>query len=718
MNLLTLALLILLFPFLAFWVNILLGKRLPRQGDWVSVLAVFASFLVSLPIFFRAIGIYNPGWMENPTVVWFSLVGMEVKVGVLANNLMAIMLTAVLFVTFLIHVYSMGYMRDDPRYSRFFAYLSLFTFSICGIILSDSLFTLYIFWELVGVCSYFLIGFWFEKKSASDAAIKAFVTNRIGDAGFLIGIGIVVTALMPHYTDPFNLQNVFAGVAAGHLSGGLLTAAGLCLFMGAVGKSAQFPLHVWLPDAMEGPTPVSALIHAATMVAAGVYMTARIFPLLTPQAMIVIAYVGGITAMMAAIIAVVQNDIKRVLAYSTISQLGFMIMALGVGAYAAGFMHLITHAVFKALLFLGSGSVIHAVHTQDMREMGGLRKRMPITFTTFLIATLAISGVPFTSGFISKDAILAGTLSFVGSNPHHLLLPLFGFGAALLTAFYMFRLLFMTFYGEPKDTEKYEHAHESPGVMTAPLAILSVFCFYIFFTFPSFNPFGGKGWFDHMIEKPTKAFEHVEEGGLHASMPLLLGPIDEINGSHNGEMAGTGFTGGQTAAEEYESAQEGAASHGEEHHDPSHTIAMILSLIVAGTGIFLSWSMYYRKKFSAEAWARKMGILYTLADNKFYFDELYAFLFVGSVMKLRLLLYRFDLGIIDGFVNATAPFLRGLSWLSGKADHYGVDGLVNGTAWVVGEVGSSTRQLQTGKIQNYLLATLAAVLIIILAGIL
>lgn len=718
MNLLTLALLILLFPFLAFWVNLLIGKRLPRQGDWVSVLAVFASFLVSLPIFFRAIGIYNPGWMENPTVVWFRLGGMDVSVGVLANNLMAIMLTAVLFVTFLIHVYSMGYMHDDPRYSRFFAYLSLFTFSISGIILSDSLFTLYIFWELVGVCSYFLIGFWFEKKSASDAAIKAFVINRIGDAGFLIGIGIIVAALMPHYTDPFNLQNVFEGVAAGHLSGGLLTAAGLCLFMGAVGKSAQFPLHVWLPDAMEGPTPVSALIHAATMVAAGVFMTARIFPLLTPQAMIVIAYVGGITAMMAAIIAVVQNDIKRVLAYSTISQLGFMIMALGVGAYAAGFMHLITHAIFKALLFLGSGSVIHAVHTQDMREMGGLRKKMPITFATFLIATLAISGVPFTTGFVSKDAILAGTLSFASSNPQHLLLLIFGFGAALLTAFYMFRLLFMTFYGEPQDVEKYVHAHESPGVMTAPLAILSVFCFYLFFTFPSFNPFGGKGWFDHMIEKPAKAFEHVEEGELHASLLIPLGPIDEINGSNIGEMAGTLYTNGQTAEEGYESEQEHEGGSGGEHHDSSHTIAMILSLIVAGTGIFLAWSMYYRKKLSAEVWAQKMGILYTLAYNKFYFDELYDFLFVGSVLKLRLLLNRFDMGIIDGFVNATAPFLRGLSWLSGKADLHGVDGLVNGTAWLVGEMGSSTRRLQTGRIQNYLLASLAAMLIIILAGIL
>jgi NADH-quinone oxidoreductase subunit L len=282
-------------------------------------------------------------------------------------------------------VYSIGYMHGDPRYSRFFAYLSMFTFSICGIVLSDNLITLFAFWELVGVSSYFLIGFWFEKDSASDAAKKAFIVNRVGDAGFLIGIGLVLTALGGHFTNPFNLNNIFAGISAGHMSGGMLTAAGICLFLGAVGKSAQFPLHIWLPDAMEGPTPVSALIHAATMVAAGVFLTARIFPMLTPDAMLFIAYIGGVTALMAAIIAVVRNDIKRVLAYSTMSQLGYMIMALGVGAYAAGFMHLITHAVFKALLFLGSGSVIHAVHTQDMREMGGLRKKMPVTFLTFLI---------------------------------------------------------------------------------------------------------------------------------------------------------------------------------------------------------------------------------------------------------------------------------------------------------------------------------------------
>ncbi|MFO7769184.1 MAG: NADH-quinone oxidoreductase subunit L [bacterium] len=720
MNLLTTALLILLFPFLAFWVNVLFGKKLPRQGDWVSVLAVFIALLLSLPIFFKAIGLYDPGWMENPRIVWFSIGSFQMTIGVLANNLMALMLTPVLLVTFLIHVYSMGYMHGDSRYSLYFGYLSLFTFSISGIVLSDNLFTLYAFWELVGVSSYLLIGFWFEKFSASQAGKKAFIVNRVGDAGMLIGLGIVYATI-----GSFNLNDIAAGVAAGGLSGGLLTAAGITLFMGAIGKSAQFPLHIWLPDAMEGPTPVSALIHAATMVAAGVYLTARIFFMLTPEALIVIAYIGGITAMMAAIIAIVRNDIKRVLAYSTISQLGYMVMAMGVGAYTAGFMHLITHAIFKALLFLGSGSVIHAVHTQDMREMGGLRKKMPVTYLTFLAATLAISGVPFTTGFVSKDAILAGTLGFAMEQPGHFLLPLFGFGAALLTAFYMFRLLFMTFHGEPQDHEKYDHAHESPKVMTVPLSVLGVLCFYLFFTFPSFNPFGGEGWFAHLIQKPDFAYEQTSaaatehaagaglqrtEGVLHPAGETRILPA-AFPGEHQPEQAGEHGEAG--AAQGY--AEE---AHGAGHHGPEHLIAMIISLIVAATGIFLAYLMYFKKSLSAEAWAERMGPLYRLADGKFFFDELYGVTFVAAVMKGRLLLGWFDAKIIDGFVNATAPVTRGISRFSGNADLHGVDWLVNATARTVGSAGSATRQIQTGRIQNYVLATLTAVLVIILAGIL
>ena len=331
----------------------------------------------------------------------------------------------------------------------------------------------------------------------------------------LIGILIVFSAL-----GTLNLKDIALGVTAGQLTGGLLTAAGICLFMGAIGKSAQFPLHVWLPDAMEGPTPVSALIHAATMVAAGVYLVARLFSILTFDASLVIAYVGGFTALFAATIGVAQNDIKRVLAYSTVSQLGYMVMALGVGAYTAGFFHLVTHAMFKACLFLGSGSVIHAMHgalhhthshadPQDMRNMGGLSKHMPLTFWTFLLATVALAGVPLTSGFLSKDAILGGTLAFSMEHPQHWLLPVFGFMAAALTAFYMFRLVYLTFFGTFRGGKEAEHhLHESPRSMTTPLLVLATFSFFAFWTIPAFNPTTPTGgWFAHLFPAPARAYE-------------------------------------------------------------------------------------------------------------------------------------------------------------------------------------------------------------------
>ena len=369
----------------------------------------------------------------------------------------------------------------------------------------------------------------------------------------------------------FDYASVYDGIASGRLGGGLLTAAGLCLFCGAVGKSAQFPLHVWLPDAMEGPTPVSALIHAATMVAAGVYMVTRMFPILTPDALVVIAYIGAITAILGATIAVAQYDIKRVLAYSTISQLGYMIMGLGVGAYVAGFFHLMTHAAFKACLFLGSGSVIHAVEhafhkthndldPQDMRNMGGLRAKMPLTFWTFLIATVALAGVPLTSGFLSKDAILAGALGFGGlSRPVHFLLPLIGFAAAGLTAFYMFRLIFLTFYGEPREKSLVENAHESPRVMTVPLIVLAALSFWIFY---AWNPLGGEGWFHHLVRAP--------EAGLQAAGGATL-PV------------GAG-------AEVY------AAGSGNDAAHAAHYPAMVLSLLVAGAGIYTAYRKYYNRR--------------------------------------------------------------------------------------------------------------------------
>jgi NADH-quinone oxidoreductase subunit L len=363
------------------------------------------------------------------------------------------MLLVVALISSMSHIFSIKYMEGDPLYSRYYAYLSLFTFSMNGIVLSNNLMLLYMSWELVGLSSYLLIGFWFAKKSAADAGMKAFLTNRVGDIGFFIGIMLLFTAVgSVVYSD------IFTSVADGNLAGTLLTMAGIGLFIGAMGKSSQFPLHIWLPDAMEGPTPVSALMHAATMVAAGVFMMVRMFPIMTPDALVFVAYIGGFTALFASTIAITQNDIKKVLAYSTVSQLGFMIMSVGTGAYVAAFFHLVTHAAFKANLFYGSGSVIHAMHhalhkkndhetdPQDMRNMGGFKEKMPITYWSMLVSTLAIAGVPFFSGFLSKDAILAGSLSFANHHPEHFLLPIFGFSAALLTAFYMFRLIYMTFH--------------------------------------------------------------------------------------------------------------------------------------------------------------------------------------------------------------------------------------------------------------------------------
>jgi NADH-quinone oxidoreductase subunit L len=427
----------------------------------LSIGAIVMGFV--LTILFIAVN----GWTHGElSVNWLSVGDLQVDFGLRVDPLSLMMLLIVTGVGGAIHVYSAGYMRDDPGYSRFFACLSLFTFSMLGIVLANNFLQLFIFWELVGVSSYLLIGFWFEKASAADAAKKAFITNRLGDFGFILGI-LTVWA---------TLGSLNLGVLQGKLTsdpkalGTLATLAGLLIFCGAAGKSAQFPLHVWLPDAMEGPTPVSALIHAATMVAAGVYMLCRIFFVLNAPALEVIAYVGGFTALLAALIAVQQNDIKRILAYSTLSQLGYMVMAVGLAGPTAAMFHLTTHAFFKALLFLGAGSVILALHhEQDIWKMGGLRKRTPVTYWTFMAGTLALCGAPLFSGFYSKDSILAQAAS-----QGNFLLFVLGVFVALLTTFYMFRLVFVVFFG-PARFDHASHAHESPGVMVWPLRILAVF---------------------------------------------------------------------------------------------------------------------------------------------------------------------------------------------------------------------------------------------------
>ncbi|MFQ5649249.1 MAG: NADH-quinone oxidoreductase subunit L [bacterium] len=650
------AILILLLPLGAFTVQIFVGKRLPRQGDWLSTAAMFLAFLLALPILANAISTYEPNQiLAQQTWQWMDFGSLNIVFGIAIDNLTAIMLFVVTLVSALIHLYSIGYMHGDKRYSRYFAYLSLFSFSMLGLVLVDNFFGIYIFWELVGLSSYLLIGFWFEKDSAANASKKAFITNRVGDVGMFAGIMIIFSIL-----GTFNFEQIFEGVAEGQLAGTWLTVTGILIFFGAVGKSAQFPLHVWLPDAMEGPTPVSALIHAATMVAAGVYMVGRVFLLFTADALLFIAIIGTITAFMAATIAIVQKDIKRVLAYSTISQLGFMMVGLGTGGYTAGLFHLTTHAFFKALLFLGSGSVIHAVHSQDMDDMGGLRKKMPVTFWTFLIATLAISGVPPFSGFFSKDAILASALEYGLLHSTYMWIFVVMLVAAGMTAFYMFRLVYMTFFGEPRDKKKYDHAHESPLVMTLPLSVLAVLSVGTIWW----------AWFEHLLAKP--------------------------------ELSAYGSVAATVVAHQ--------AGHEVAH--VAHNIALMSSIGIAGLGILLATTVYYWKKISAEAWGNRLKPIYRLLWHKYYFDELYQATIINVTLWKSRMFAAFDLRVIDGVVNGAARLTARLSGLNGRFDLRVVDGLVNLVARVVALFGAQLRCLQTGQIQTYILMALFAVIIL------
>ncbi len=738
--LIRLSLIVLLLPLLSFTILIFAGKRMSRQGDWFGTSVLFLCLAFSLVIFYQKI-------TQIPVPISMSfrwldfgvapVVGsIQVHLGLTIDNLSAVMMVVVCIVSAFVHLFSIGYMKDDVRYSRYFAYLSFFTFSMLLIVVTNNFFTMYVGWELVGISSYLLIGHWYEKKSAADAGKKAFIVNRIGDIGMFTGIMILYFTFRT-----FGFAEIFEAIKAGHLPMGSeswLTASGILIFCGAVGKSAQFPLHVWLPDAMEGPTPVSALIHAATMVAAGVYLVARTFPMMTAEALTVIAYIGAVTAFISATIAIAQNDIKKVLAYSTISQLGYMIMGLGVGAYTAGFFHLATHAMFKAGLFLGSGSVIHAMHhalhhqedhhtdAQDIRNMGGLRKKMPVTFWTFVMFTLAISGIPLTSGFLSKDEILAGTLAF-GSLTGHYLIPVIGFLVAGLTAFYMFRILILTFLGEHADPHRFEHLKESPKTILIPLLAFATLSFFGFF---STNPVGAaEGWFYHAIERPESV------------VPADLQPA---------------------APETFETAL---------HH--SHLPAMALSLTVAGLGILLAFATFRWKKISADNWAERFSGLHRFLLNKWYFDEVYGMLVVGGTIGLTRVLRWFDDRIIDGLVNGTASWTRAVVFgysdhakekkisaraflLAGAAvalltafltvqamwsqqsvvgalllavltglltffffwagaggfDRVVVDGLVNGVAYLSGFFGILFRKLQTGRVQTYIAFVVLGVMVI------
>ena len=719
---------ILLAPLASFVIFALLGlakRSFPRQ-DLLST----AAMLVALGCSLYLINEITPEPKPH-TVNWLSLGNITLSMGFYLDIVTVIMLIVVTLVSSLVHIFSIGYMHGDPRYPRFFAYLSLFSFSMLFLVVSDNLLGIYIGWELVGLCSYLLIGFWFEKDSAANACKKAFLTTRVGDVGMFIGMMMLFTKFNTLSLYDGAQDGIFTQAAAAQLTTGdmiWLSIAGILIFCGAIGKSAQMPLHTWLPDAMEGPTPVSALIHAATMVAAGVYLTARMFPILTATSSLVIAYVGGITAIVAATIAIVRFDIKRVLAYSTISQLGYMMLAIGAGSYVAGLFHLTTHAFFKALLFLGSGSVIHAFHAmhthhdedhsddavpehdnhglvhehgseippdQDMRNMGGLRRKMPITFITMLIATLSISGVPFIfSGFWSKDKILGGVLgrAMEWNSGHHYILFMIALCAAGITAFYMFRLIFMTFFGEPRNQAMHNMAHESPWTMTVPLIVLAAL------SFPVVNHL----WFNKDNFKPPKQ-PHIQ-APQHASVPSDTKIDFTLFGLSEAE-----------AAEQEGSTDTEQADKAHHAHEVAHNIAMVLSIIVAGLGILLSWLFYHRRRFSAESVATTFRPAYNLFWNKYYFDEFYDGVLVALTVWKSRLFAKFDLSIIDGIVNGVATITRKIfAAFIGFFDNHIVDGIVNRVAEITWAAGGRIRRIQTGAIQTYLFVVLGGIVLIIL----
>jgi NADH-quinone oxidoreductase subunit L len=586
--------------------------------------------------------------------------------GFLLDPLSSVMILVVSGVGFVIHVYSIGYMGHEGGYYRFFGYLNLFVFFMLMLVLANNYVLMFVGWEGVGLCSYLLIGFYFHKKSAADAGKKAFIVNRIGDAGFLLGMLLMFAVFgTVRFLDVNQIlaSGRFTAETAGF---GVLSAMALLLFLGATGKSAQFPLYVWLPDAMEGPTPVSALIHAATMVTAGVYMVARSNMLfrLAPETSLLVAVIGAFTAVLAASIALVQNDIKRVLAYSTISQLGYMFMACGVGAYWVAIFHLYTHAFFKALLFLGSGSVIHAISgEQDMRKMGGLKDKIPVTYRTMLIGTLAIAGIPGLAGFFSKDEILWRVFS-----SGFLAVYVVGIVTAGMTAFYMWRLMTLTFYGPSRvDPKASAHIHESPRVMTIPLVALAAGSILA-------------GWIGvpklwSALPESFRAFEH------------WLAPAVSGEGAH------------------------AAAEHA--YAASTEWLLMGLSVAAACLGIFLAWHFYQRRPERAEAVRQAAGPLYTVLYNKWYVDEIYDFLFVNGLAKGGgNALVSFDNRVVDGGVNGAGWLTRFSSTLSIWWDTWVVDGAVRLSSFVVKLSSYPVRIVQTGSVQAYALVFVLGVVLV------
>ncbi len=683
-----LCLAIFLVPLAAGLVLVFFGRRLPRGGDWLATAGIAASAAIALTLLVRFVfGQHDPGWHwasaeHGLSWRWLDLGAVQFSVGFWLDNMTVIMLSMVTVVSTCIFFFSQGYMHGDRDYPRFFAYLSYFCFAMLGLVIVDNLLFLFIFWELVGVGSYLLIGHFHYESEPPRASLKAFMVNRVGDGLFLLGI-----ALAWQLFGTLNYQELFERLASGAFppadarafsfldNHDILTLAGVLIFCGAVSKSAQVPLHTWLPDAMAGPTPVSALIHAATMVAAGVFMVGRMEPFFTPEAKAVVAGVGAVTALMGATMGLVAFDIKKVLAYSTMSQLGFMMIGLGVGGYVAGLFHLITHAFFKACLFLGSGSVIHAVHSQDMRDMGGLRRKLPITYATFLVATLALAGVPMFAGYYSKDQIIANAMAWglTGSVAHWVPL-LFGATGAFMTTFYMLRLVYLTFHGAPADAHRYEHAHESPLVMTVPLMVLAAVALLGGGTLNPL-PHVEHLWFNELVHQPESA--------------ALAGLVAVGASVH-------------------------VVPHAEWEHalHAAHYPAVAVSVLAILGGWLLARAMYLKRSIDAAALAARFRPVHELFVNKYGFDEFYADAIVANLHRLNRALARFDKGVIDGLVNAAGLLTRFVAFLSGLFDKYVVDGLVNFWRWFVRGLSAVFRLAQTGNARDYLTMTLIAVLVI------
>jgi len=652
-----------LFPLLGVLLNGLVGiryfsKRLTNVvaagSVALSFLAATASFLGFLrsggPALTKSLYTWIPGGLVR--LAGGGAAAPSIELAFRYDSLAGVMALVVTGVGLLIHIYSIGYMAQDPGYVRYFAYLNLFTFAMLILVLAANLPVMFIGWEGVGLCSYLLIGFWFDRDSAADAGKKAFLMNRVGDFGFLLAMGLLLSSL-----GTLDTAAISAAVQGGGLSSAAATAAALLLFLGACGKSAQIPLYTWLPDAMEGPTPVSALIHAATMVTAGVYLVARMHALFSfsGTALTVVALVGAVTAVYAASLALVQHDIKRVLAYSTISQLGLMFVGLGVGAFAAGIFHLMTHAFFKGLLFLAAGSVIHALSgEQDMRKMGNLRGHLPRTYAVFLAGALAMAGIPGLSGFFSKDEILASAFA---SGKY----GIWGLGilGAAMTAFYMFRLIFLTFFGPERLTpEARRHLHESPGIMVIPLqvlAVLAVIAGYVGLP----HVLGGGAWFSRFIESST--------------------------GPHEVHLAAA-----------------------------TEVLLMAISAGAALAGLVAAYFVYVLKGGApARRLAERFRLAYRVLLNKYYVDSFYGQAIAGGALLAGRVLSWFDDRVIDGLVNGSAACVRHVSAVSEAFDSGVVDGAVNGVGFVHRRLSSGLTRLQSGYVYNYALSIVLGIVVLI-----